>query len=319
VRVVFTSGVYLCDIEKKIKIPLGGKIMKKWLLKSMSVAALVGVVATLAVGTALAQDQVPQTDQGQGRHRRGRALIQQMSEATGLPTEAILGQLQGGLTPAEILSQQGVDPDTFIDSMLVDLQDHLSQAVSEGRIEQDRADQIYEKASEQLPLVMDRTFENAGPGQGQGNGQRPQNQRNNVTRGIIGRLLEETGLTGEELRAELEAGKTPGEILIENGGDPDAFTASVLADLQTKLDEAVAAGKIDQERADQIYAQASERLPEALDQTFDLQQGGGPGGGNRQSGNRPQGQGQGDAFGQRPGGAQGQGPGGDGGPPGQGI
>ncbi|HET7737678.1 MAG TPA: hypothetical protein VFK32_03805 [Tepidiformaceae bacterium] len=73
-------------------------------------------------------------------------------------------------------------------------------------------------------------------------------------------IVAESGLDLATFRAGFAEGKSINEILEENGVDPEVVKAAVLAVLDTKLDEAVANGRIDQSKADEIYANAAVAL-----------------------------------------------------------
>lgn len=60
------------------------------------------------------------------------------------------------------------------------------------------------------------------------------------------------GLTKEELQAELKAGKKLPELLEEKGISPEQLHASLQADMKTKLQAVVEAGKLTQEKADAL-------------------------------------------------------------------
>ncbi|MGK2965640.1 MAG: hypothetical protein ACSLFM_08525 [Tepidiformaceae bacterium] len=73
-------------------------------------------------------------------------------------------------------------------------------------------------------------------------------------------IVAASGLDLATFRAGFAEGKTINEILEENGVDPATVKAAVLAILDTKLDQAVANGRIDQPKADEIYANAAAAL-----------------------------------------------------------
>jgi hypothetical protein len=96
---------------------------------------------------------------------------------------------------------------------------------------------------------------------------------------IIGLIAEELGLPVQDLFAELQDGKTLGELASEKGLDVEAITAKHLAQLEENLKQAVEDGKITQERADWMLKQAEEMVPNMLDNTWeDCFPGGHPGG-----------------------------------------
>ena len=78
-------------------------------------------------------------------------------------------------------------------------------------------------------------------------------------------LLEDSGVTREEVKEGANAGLTLGEIIDQYGDiSAEEAKANALADLSARLDEAVASGKITQERADALEARAPGMLDKIL-------------------------------------------------------
>lgn len=74
---------------------------------------------------------------------------------------------------------------------------------------------------------------------------------------VIGHVLKNAGVTREEVQQGATEGKTFGEIITAYGDKSvEQAKADALAALDTRLAEAVAAGKLTQEKADQIEAAA---------------------------------------------------------------
>ncbi len=69
------------------------------------------------------------------------------------------------------------------------------------------------------------------------------------------------GLTRDELRAELESGKTLAEVATDNGKSVDGLKDALLGGAEERLDADVEAGRLSQERAQEIL----ERLCEHVD------------------------------------------------------
>lgn len=93
-------------------------------------------------------------------------------------------------------------------------------------------------------------------------------------------VAEVLGLTVEELREELQSGKSLADIAEEQGVALEDLEDAILAKVKEHLDEAVADGRMDQERADEILAKLAEHIGELL--TKEMPDGGdGPGRGGR--------------------------------------
>lgn len=73
-------------------------------------------------------------------------------------------------------------------------------------------------------------------------------------------IVEASGIDSEVFREGWENGQSINDTLQANGLDPAQVQAEVLGDLEAKLDERVAAGELDEERAAEILANVTERL-----------------------------------------------------------
>ena len=66
------------------------------------------------------------------------------------------------------------------------------------------------------------------------------------------------GISPEELRSQIQSGKTVAQIATEHGVDPNAVVNAIVAALTQEIDQKAAAGSIDANRA----AQAKQKLPD---------------------------------------------------------
>ena len=94
-------------------------------------------------------------------------------------------------------------------------------------------------------------------------------------------ITEQLGMTREELRTELQAGKSIADVAAEQGVSLDTLENALIEPLSEKLAERVANGDMTQEEADEKLAQARERIQERLTQSGGL---GGPRGQNGRRG-----------------------------------
>jgi hypothetical protein len=76
-------------------------------------------------------------------------------------------------------------------------------------------------------------------------------------------------MTLAELRAELQSGASIADVAGEQGVSLDAVRAQISSDATAKLSEAVAGGKITQQRADDALARLIEHLDEILNKSRD--------------------------------------------------
>jgi hypothetical protein len=81
---------------------------------------------------------------------------------------------------------------------------------------------------------------------------------------MLGYAEEYTGLTVTELREAHQNGQTLADLIVANGQSIDDFIAVVVGDVNGRIDEAVANGRITAERAEQMKATVLERLTARL-------------------------------------------------------
>jgi hypothetical protein len=87
------------------------------------------------------------------------------------------------------------------------------------------------------------------------------------------------GITEDELRTELEGGSSIADVATEKGIDLQTVIDALVADATADIDEKLAAGDIDQERADALKANLTERITDLVER--DGLRGGHPGRGPR--------------------------------------
>jgi len=89
----------------------------------------------------------------------------------------------------------------------------------------------------------------------------PQRPGIGFIRQIVNILVDETGLTPQEIRQQVQDGKTLAEIIEANGGDVSAVSEAVLNAATEQIAQAAADGRITQERADRM----TENLPDLIE------------------------------------------------------
>jgi len=89
-------------------------------------------------------------------------VLRKIAEETGLTAQDIIPLLRDGATPAEILTDNGVDVDTFVNDLLVNTQDRLNDAVESGRLTQEQADERLETIRTTLTDRLNNPFEGRG-------------------------------------------------------------------------------------------------------------------------------------------------------------
>jgi uncharacterized protein (DUF433 family) len=208
--------------------------------KMLAAGAIAGTIALGAGAGALlftptvslAQDGTTTTttaedDAGRvGHHVFGRGLVlEAAAKAIGISVDDLRSELEDGKTIAEVAEAHDVDVQKVIDALVADGKERLAEA------EAALPDRIKELVNSDLPIGRD------GPRHG----------------GLIHAGLDTVstaiGISVDDLRSELEDGKTIAEVAEAHDVDPQKVIDAVVAATTKRIDEAVADDKITEERA----------------------------------------------------------------------
>lgn len=85
--------------------------------------------------------------------------------------------------------------------------------------------------------------------------------------GHLGQVADFLGVDAEVIQEGLESGETLADIAAANGSSGTALVDSLVADLTEKLDGAVADERIDQDKADEKLAEATEKITTMVNST----------------------------------------------------
>jgi hypothetical protein len=217
-------------------------------MKKTRIAIVAALVLVLAVvGVAAAQSDTPENpsdtgessgafpwkDNADGQGRRG-GRINGLAEAFGMTVEELKAELSSGKTIIELAEEKGID----LQQMAIDkATEKLQQAVDNGRLTQEEADQKLAEIQEKIE---------SGEGF-----ERP--DRGDRLEGFA----ETLGMTVEELQTALDAGQTPQEIAEAQGIDLQQLAVDRITE---KLQQAVENGRLTQEEADQKLAEIQEKI-----------------------------------------------------------
>ena len=92
--------------------------------------------------------------------------------------------------------------------------------------------------------------------------------RAEVRKGAFKTVLDQLGVTKDDLKAALKGGQTISQYATSLGKDPAAIAAALTTQANTKIDQLVTDGKIKQERADTIKSKVPARVDHFLTRTW---------------------------------------------------
>lgn len=152
----------------------------------------------------------------------------------------------------------GISSDKLEDATRAAAIDQVDQALADGRITQEQADEMKSRIeSGEAPLFLGPGvlgFRHGGPGhEGRGH--------HLLFGDKLSSAAEFLGLTEAELREQLRDGKTLAQVAEAEGKSVDGLEQAILDGAKSDLDEAVANERLTQEQADAIY----ERLQGSID------------------------------------------------------
>jgi hypothetical protein len=101
-------------------------------------------------------EQLP--EHGHGGHGRLLIGLETAAEELGLTEDELRDQLREGSSLAEIAEEQGVDVDDLVSALVAAAQEDLAAAVDDGRLEQERADEIAADLEERIRTFVEKGF-----------------------------------------------------------------------------------------------------------------------------------------------------------------
>lgn len=96
----------------------------------------------------------------------GNSFISVAADELGMTVPDLVSELQDGKTIADVAADKEVDPQVIVDAFVAQHTEWLNQAVADGRITQEQADQMLQQMSEEVQehLTEPFPFEGGGPG-----------------------------------------------------------------------------------------------------------------------------------------------------------
>ncbi len=219
-----------------------------------------------------------------GSSMRGSTIIATAADQLGMTVEEVTAERASGNSIADLAGGRGVQVQDIIAAYLEERGAALDASVGAGQVTREQADAIMERAAEMaLDQVNQAGHHDPGfraggvPGMmGAGNSS------------MLEVLAQELGLTVDEVIAELQTGIRIAELAAGHGVQAQDIVSALLAEREAWLLEAVAAGRITQERSDLMMSQMEEMIEDHVNQPWTEGAGNGCGRGlTPRSGGRP--------------------------------
>jgi ribosomal protein S20 len=235
--------------------------------------AAAAVAAALAGGGVLgAAVAGAQTDNGGGnrpaaeadRHPGGPGKgLDAAAQALNLSVDDLRSKLEGDKTLAQVAQEQGVDVQTVIDAMVADATAHIDQAVQEGKLTAEEANERKSNLQERITHVV-----NEGKPKGEGRGHGPK----------LDAAAKALGVSTDELREQLQDGKTIAQVAEARNVDKQKVIDAMVKDAEEHLDQAVQEGKLTADQANERKSNLKDRITSLVNDGPQKGRDGGPDG-----------------------------------------
>ncbi|MHA7967593.1 hypothetical protein ACX93W_26115 [Paenibacillus sp. CAU 1782] len=190
-----------------------------------------------------------------GQRGNGWLASDEIAGVLGLTADELKTALQGDKTLATIAAEQNVDVDTVVDAIVKAKTAKLDEQLSEGKLTQEEYDKRVADSSEQAQKMVNGEWKGK-PGGGKG-----ASGHHGGLKGIGSseEVAEVLGLTTDELKTEVQSGKTLAAIAAERNVDVQSVVAAIVESKTAKYNEQLSEGKLTQEQYDEKIAGLNEK------------------------------------------------------------
>jgi uncharacterized coiled-coil protein SlyX len=162
----------------------------------------------------------------------------------------------GGQSLAAIARAEGKSVDGLKAALVADAKADLDQAVTDGKLTSAQESQMLSDLTSRIGDLVNATGLPPGPHAGA------------VFRvGPPAAIADYLGLTEDELRTQLAAGKSLAAVAEAQGKSVEGLEAAMLADAKAHLDAVVAAGQLSADREQQMLDELKSRLDDIVNRT----------------------------------------------------
>jgi ribosomal protein S20 len=222
-----------------------------------------GVLGVTAVAGAQTDGDRPpaEADRPPGGHGPG---LDAAAKALNLSADDLRSKLEGDKTIAQVAQEQGVNVQTVIDAMVADATAHIDQAVQEGKLTADQANERKSNLQERITKLV-----NEGKPKGEG--------RRGHGPGLDA-AAKALGVSTDDLRGRLRDGKTIAQVADDRNVDKQKVIDAMVADATEHIDQAVKDGKLTADQANERKSGLKDRITTLVNDGPQKGRDGGPGG-----------------------------------------
>ena len=219
----------------------------------LAAALLVAGVVPAAAGETKTEPNAVTEAPSRGGSRRA-AIVSVIEGELGLTRLEIAAALARGRTLADLAEEGGSSGEALASALLSKVTDLVDEAAAQGRVDPERAAELVAKAEERIRgLVFEPHTRFARD-----------TIRRTARRHAVGIVADLLDMSSEELRAELQTGRTVADVAAERGVGLEAVVDAVMAPLEERAAAAVAEGRVDADKVSERLDRVRQRLLERL-------------------------------------------------------
>lgn len=237
-------------------------MVSKALLSILTATAMIGTGAAYAQTVSNGSAASVTSQSHPVLHYRTEPL-KDVASLLGLDKSTLINDLKAGQSLAQIAQNKGISEQTLLDELKAKLKDRLDQAVANGKLSADQENQILSNADSKLKQLVEKTG-------GFTQGKKGKKFAFGVDRKIAAKNIASfLGIDENTLKSELKSGKSLAEVAQSKGISEQALISELQNQLKSRLDQAVANGKITAAQENNILSKFSAKI-----QTFVEKKGG---------------------------------------------
>jgi ribosomal protein S4 len=223
--------------------------------KTRRLLAIGAVLAIVASGGAAFAAGAGATQAG-AKTKGGGTLVGAVSSYLGITAKQLGVELATGKSLAQIATAHGKTVSGLEQTIESAVKARLDQAVAAGAITSQQEQKVLTQLHSRLDTLVGRAHPLAALRKGLKLG------------GLVHVATTYLGVTAQQLRTELEAGKTLAQVATEHGKTAAGLEQAITSAVKTRLDKAVAAGHLKAQTEQTILTRLGKRLDTLVNHSF---------------------------------------------------
>jgi hypothetical protein len=219
------------------------------------ILVLAALLALGVGGTAALASGAKETPRAAVAVKARAGLLQSAAAYLGLDRKALIKELRSGKSLAQVATARDKSVAGLETAIFNAVKAKIDKAVAGGKLDSSRAQMLVAAA----PAVIHRLVTQAPP--------KVRPVKANVRGGFLKVAADYLGVDRKALVAELRSGKSLAQVATSKNKSVDGLETAIFNAFKAKVDKAVAAGKLDNARAQKLLARAPALIERAVNRT----------------------------------------------------